>query len=115
MAEEVRIEGFGNPFQSILALKDVKNKKTSKGTFRPLFDSVEAISSAVEALHAFQESVPSGEEGRAVDGFLEQLTNMQVQLLEMCQNRVRTQNMYLERESEPEPLVEGQGKIAPVR
>ena len=111
--EDKTVQSFGNPFQSILALKDIKDKKTKKGTFRPLFDSVEAINSAVEALHAFQESEPLGSEGEVVDNFLKQLTNMQVQLLEMCQNRVKTQNIFVDRMENQ--MIEGQGKIAPIR
>lgn len=84
-----------NPFGGhVLALNQVKDKTTQrKGSLRPLFDCVEAINAAVDALQTFVESVPEPNDNALVTKMLETLTGMQIKLLDMSRERIRKQNV----------------------
>jgi hypothetical protein len=79
------------PFD-IIAMKDIKDKKSRKGSLTPLFNCVEGINTAVDSLHEFADSNPSDEDKSNTDQFLSALTNMQIKLLEMCKGKVQEQN-----------------------
>ena len=93
MEKNEKKESMGSPFGNIIALKDVRDKTTRKGSLRPLFDCVEAINSAVDSLQAFNESSPDDEDLRIVSKFLETLTSMQIKLLEMSREKIQKQNV----------------------
>ena len=107
MEENKEVQSMGNPFGSIISMKDIKDKTTRKGSLRPLFDCIEAINSAVDSLQAFNESSPEDGDAGVVGKFLETLTNMQIKLLEMSRDKIQKQNilqrpMMDEREQIPE-------------
>jgi hypothetical protein len=95
MAEETKTQIGTNPFLGhIIAMKDVKDKKSRKGSLRPLFDCVEAINTAVDALQSFNESSPDDGDRVFIAKCLESLTNMQIKLLEMSQEKIHAQNSF---------------------
>ena len=81
-----------NPFQgNVIAMKDVKDKTTRKGSLRPLFDCVEALNAAVDALQAYSEASP--EDGNQfIRQSLETLTDMQIKFLEVSKEKIQKQN-----------------------
>ena len=92
---EKKVQVAANPFGgNVLALNQVKDKTTQrKGSLRPLFDCVEAINAAVDALQTFVESVPEPNDNALVTKMLETLTSMQIKLLDMSRERIRKQNV----------------------
>jgi hypothetical protein len=78
---------------NVLAMKDVKDKTTRKGSLRPLFDCVEAINAAVDALQTFVETSPEDKDSGTTAKMLETLTSMQIKLLEMSKERIQKQNV----------------------
>ena len=105
--EKKKIGNSIHPFGNVLALKNVKDKKTGKGGFKNLFDSVDAIGSAVESLQAFGSLGP--EEAGIAEEFLSTLTKMQVHLLDMCKEKIVGSNVLLPPEQE-DPEMGGMGE-----
>jgi len=86
------LKGQGmSPFD-IIAMKDIKDKNTRKGSLTPLFNCVESINTAVDSLHEFANSGPNDIDKAQTEEFLNVLTSVQVKLLEMCKSKVQEQN-----------------------
>lgn len=100
---EKKVQVAQNPFGGhVLALNQVKDKTTQrKGSLRPLFDCVEAINAAVDALQTFVESVPEPNDNALVTKMLETLTSMQIKLLDMSRERIRKQNVLQQQSVAP--------------
>ena len=80
------------PF-NIIAMKDIKDKKTQKPGLRPLFDCVDSIQSAVEDVRNYLESGPDKEDVEVIESFLKKLTDMQIQILEISKKKLQGQNL----------------------
>ena len=104
-----KVQSFGSPFGgNVIAMKDVKDKTTRKGSLRPLFDCVEAINAAVDALQTFVETTPQDKDASMTAKMLETLTSMQIKLLEMSKERIQQQNAM-------QPVGAGQDVEAPAQ
>jgi len=83
--------GF-SPFNCI-AMKDVKDKNSNKGDLRPLFDCVSSIGESIDKLHAFLDN--SQDESGKIQGHVKTLTDIQMDLLSICQGKIAKQNEYI--------------------
>lgn len=92
MSEKKSTGAMFAPF-NIIAMKDIKDKKTQKPGLRPLFDCVDSIQAAVDDIRLYLEGNPDPKEAELTQGFLKQLTDMQIQLLEVTKSRVQGQNL----------------------
>lgn len=86
--------GMSIPSFNLIAMKDIKDKTTRKGSLKPLFDCVESFSASVDSLHEFLRSNPEDKDAALINNFLSHLTDMQVKLLELCQEKVKIQNRF---------------------
>lgn len=94
MNEQTKKVGASPFFGNILAMKDIKDKTTKKsGGLRPLFGCIESIQESVEDIREFLASGPDGEEVELLNGFLKQLTEMQIKLIEVTKSKVTGQNL----------------------
>lgn len=99
--------GF-SPFNCI-ALKDVKDKNSKNGDFRPLFDCVSAMSDCVTKLHDFLDNAIDQADSAKINEYVSALTNMQKDILSMCQSKIDRQNEYVPSQNpEAQPVQEGQ-------
>lgn len=104
------VKTASNPFLgNVIALKEVKDKTTRKGSLRPLFDCIESINSAVDALQTFNEMAQDSDESNVISKFLESLTNMQIKLLEMSKEKIKNQNALTQDPfaASPEDAIDG--------
>ena len=95
------------PF-NIISMKDIRDKTTKKPGLRPLFGCVESIQAAVDDIRTYLQEGPDPQEAELVQGFLNQLTDMQVKLLEITKTRVQGQNLAPvtpEVEANPAPAI----------
>lgn len=116
MSEKKLEKAVFNPFGGhVIAMKDVKDKTTTrKGSLRPLFDCIESINSAVDALQGFSETSPDDSDIAFVGKCLELLTNMQIKLLERSKNKIQEQNMFQRAPSQGEEILpEDGGSMSP--
>lgn len=81
------------PVFNVLAMNDVKDKttKTKKVGLRPLLDCVVSIEEAALDLKDFLQSNGETQEIEIVTKCLQQLTDMQVELLQVCQGKAQAQ------------------------
>jgi len=79
---------------NIIAMRDIKDKTTRKGSLRPLFDCVDSFAAAVDSLHDYLASDPEDGDAEVVSGFISGLTNMQVKLLDLCKQKIQTENVF---------------------
>jgi hypothetical protein len=84
--------GMFAPF-NIISMKDIKDKTTKKQGLRPLFGCIESIQESVEDIREFLSTGPDGDEVELCNGFLKQLTDMQVKLIEVTKSKVTGQNL----------------------
>jgi len=96
MSANVQKKSIGDsiPTFNLIAMKDIKDKTTRKGSLRPLFDCVDSFAASVDSLHDFMRSNPDDADAGTIQQFLDHLTQMQVKLLEMCKQRVQDQNRF---------------------
>ena len=83
--------GF-SPFNCI-SMKDVKDKNTNKGDLRPLFDCVSSIGESIDKLHTYMDN--SQEESEKILAYVKTLTDIQTNLLAICQNQIAKQYDYI--------------------
>lgn len=96
---------------NIIAMKDIKDKTTRKGSCKPLFDCIDSFASAVDSLHAYLASDPDDEDKDLINSFVSGLTNMQVKLLDLCKQKIQNQNVYNPDDEVPVPEEAGSVKI----
>ncbi len=79
---------------NIIAMKDIRDKTTRKGSCKPLFDCIDSFASAVDSLHAYLASDPDEEDNELINSFISGLTSMQVKLLDLCKQKIQSQNVF---------------------
>ena len=86
-----------SPFGNTIALKDIKDKNTSKKeSMGKLFDCVQDINSASENLKSFVEASPDSVNIQVAQKFLESLAQMQVEVLEMCKDKIQDRDVDIQ-------------------
>lgn len=72
----------------MIVLSAVRDKKSGlEGKVKPLFDSIEALESAVDSLKTFGES--AGEDREYAERCLQALAKMQTGLLDICRRKIQ--------------------------
>lgn len=104
--------GF-SPFNCI-SMKDVKDKNTNKGDLRPLFDCVSSIGESIDKLHTYMDN--SQEESEKILAYVKTLTDIQTNLLAICQSQIAKQNEYIPggQAGEGEMVAPEQGAETPI-
>jgi hypothetical protein len=81
-----------SPFNCI-AMKDVKDKNSDKGDVRPLFECVTAIDDAISKLHNYLDG--SQIETDKINAYVKTLTDIQMDILSVCQAQIAKKNEYI--------------------